>query len=214
MIAFAQPPRPKAAANSKPAWHAGFMALLPDIRNQIRFAFRHMQPDRREEAIQEALANALVAYIRLYDLGKTAVAYASPLANYAVRQVCDGRQVACPLNSYDVLSPYAQRKQGFAVSRLQRPDETEGTWKEILVEDRNCTPAELAASRLDFDAWLRRLPRHKRQVASTLAGGETTCGAARKFRVTPGRVSQLRRELAENWDAFNGEAEQALVAAC
>jgi hypothetical protein len=113
-----------------------------------------------------------------------------------------------------VLSPYAQRKQGFAVSRLQRPDETEGTWKEILVEDRNCTPAELAASRLDFDAWLRRLPRHKRRVASTLAAGETTCGAARKFRVTPGRVSQLRRELAENWDAFNGEPEQAAVAAC
>jgi hypothetical protein len=214
MIAFAKSSRQKLAANSKPAWHPGFMALLPEIRQHVRFAFRRMQPDRREEAIQEALANALVAYIRLYELGKTDVAYASPLADYAVRQVCDGRQVACPLNSYDVLSPYAQRKQGFAVSRLQRPDETEGTWKEILVEDPSCTPAELAASRLDFEAWLHRLPRHKRRVASTLAGGETTCGAARKFRVTPGRVSQLRRELAENWDEFHGEAEQAAVAAC
>ncbi|HEV7222856.1 MAG TPA: hypothetical protein VGN42_09155 [Pirellulales bacterium] len=214
MIAFAQPFHDKPAASSKPAWYAGFMALLPDIRRHVRFAFRRLAPDRREEAIQEALANALVAYIRLYDLGKTAVAYATPLADYAVLQVCDGRQVACPLNSYDVLSPYAQRKQGFAVSRLQRPDETEGTWKEILVEDPTCTPAELAASRLDFEAWLRRLPRHKRRVASTLAGGETTCGAARKFRITPGRVSQLRRELAENWDVFNGEPKQALVAAC
>jgi hypothetical protein len=214
MIAFAQPPQHKAAANSKPAWHAGFMALLPDIRRHVRFAFRRLAPDRREEAVQEALANALVAYIRLHELGKTAVAYASPLANYAVRQVCDGRQVGCPLNSYEVLSPYAQRKQGFTVSRLQRHDETENTWKEIMVEDPSCTPAELAASRLDFDAWLHRLPRHKRRVASTLAGGETTCGAARKFRVTPGRVSQLRRELAENWDVFNGEPEQAAVAAC
>jgi hypothetical protein len=130
------------------------MALLPDIRRHVRFAFRRLAPDRREEAIQEALANALVAYIRLYDLGKTAVAYASPLADYAVRQVCDGRQVACPLNSYDVLSPYAQRKQGFTVSRLQRPDETEGTWKEILVEDPTCTPAELAAIRRSARHWL------------------------------------------------------------
>jgi hypothetical protein len=190
------------------------MALLPDTRRHVRFAFRRLAPDRREEAIQEALANALVAYIRLFELGKTDVAYATPLADYAVRQVCDGRQVACPLNSYDVLSPYAQRKQGFAVSRLQRPDETEGTWKEILVEDRNCTPAELAASRLDFDAWLRRLPRHKRRVASTLAGGETTSGTAKKFKVTPGRVSQLRRELSESWDLFQGEAEQAAIEAC
>ena len=147
MIAFAQPFCEKPAANSKPAWHAGFMALLPEIRNQIRFAFRRMAPDRREEAMHEALANALVAYIRLHELGKTDVAYASPLADYAVRQVCGGRQVACPLNSYEVLSPYAQRKHGFTVNRLQRPDESEGTWKEILIEDPTCTPAELAANR-------------------------------------------------------------------
>ena len=214
MIAFAQLPRQKPAANSQPAWHTGFMAMLPDIRRHVRFAFRRLAPDRREEAIQEALANALVAYIRLYEHGKTAVAYASPLADYAVRQVFSGRQVACPLNSYEVLSPYAQHKHGFTVSRLQRPDETEGTWKEILVEDPTCTPAELAASRLDFDAWLRRLPRHKRRVASTLAGGETTSRTAKMFKVTPGRVSQLRRELAENWDEFHGEAEQADLVAC
>lgn len=214
MIALAQSFCDKSSVKSQPAWHAGFMALLPDIRRHILFAFRGLQADRREEAMQEALANALVAYIRLYELGKTAVAYASPLADYAVRQVCDGRQVACPLNSYEILSPYAQRKHGFTVNRLQRPDETEGTWKEILVEDQTCTPAELAASRLDFDAWLGRLPRHKRRIASTLAGGETTSGAAKKFRVTPGRVSQLRRELAENWDEFHGEEEQADLVAC
>jgi hypothetical protein len=214
MIAFAQTPRHNSAANSNSAWHPGFMALLPDIRRHVRFAFRRLQADRREEAIQEALANALVAYIRLYELGKAAVAYASPLADYAVRQVCSGRQVACPLNSYEILSPYAQRKHGFTVNRLQRPDETEGTWKEILVEDPTCTPAELAASRLDFDAWLRRLPRHKQRVASTLASGETTSETAKKFKVTPGRVSQLRRELAESWDQFHGEAEQAAVMAC
>ena len=214
MIAFAKPSQYEQSADAKPAWHAGFMALLPAIRRHVRFAFRRLEGERREEAVQEALVNALVAYVRLHELGKTELAYASSLARYAVRQVCGGRQVACPLNSNEVLSPYAQRKQGFTVSRLQRPDENESTWKEILVEDPTCTPAELAASRLDFGPWLRRLPRHKRRVASTLAAGETTCGAARKFKVTPGRISQLRRELAQNWDLFQGEAEQAAVAAC
>jgi hypothetical protein len=110
-----------------------------------------------------------------------------------------------------VLSPYAQRKQGFAVSRLDRPSEGNDAWKEILVEDPSCTPAELAASRIDFDAWVKTLPRHKRRMASTLAAGETTSDTAKKFKVTPGRVSQVRRELAESWDEFQGAAEQAIA---
>jgi hypothetical protein len=211
MIAVARPYPHKLTAQSKPAWHAGFLALLPEIYRHIRFAFRRLESERRDEATQEALANALVAYVRLHELGKTDVAYATPLANYAVRQVCSGRQVGCRLNMDDVLSPYAQRRQGFTVSRLQRPDEREGTWKEILVEDPTCTPAELAASRIDFGAWLNKLPRKKRRIASTLAASETTKEAAKKHKVTPGRVSQLRRELAASWDEFHGEPEQAAV---
>lgn len=212
MIAFAKSIRRKKSAEAKPAWHDGFMGLLPDIHRHVRFAFRRLRGEQREEAVQEALANALVAYVQLHKLGKTAVAYASPLAAYAVKQVCSGRQVACPLNSNDVLSRYAQRKQGFTVSRLQQPDGTEGTWKEILVEDPSCTPAELAASRIDFDAWLRRLSRQKRRIAMTLASGEPTSETARKFRVTPGRISQLRRELADDWNEFHGETSGAAVA--
>lgn len=213
MIAFARPYPRQPAAKSKPAWHAGFMALLPDIYRHIRFAFRRLESERRDEATQEALANALVAYVGLHELGKTDVAYATPLlANYAVRQVCSGRQVACPLNMYDALSPYAQRKLGITVSRLHRPDADEGTWKEILVEDPSCTPAELAASRIDFDAWLKKLPRRKRRIASTLAVGETTKETAKRLKLTPGRISQLRRELAASWDEFHSMPDRAAMA--
>jgi len=45
----------------------------------------------------------------------------------------------------------------------------------------------------------------KRQVARTLALGETTKRTARRFRVTAGRVSQLRRELQNSWESFQGE---------
>jgi len=195
-----------------PGWQAGFLALLPDIRRHVRFAFRRLASERREEAVQEALANALVAYRRLDASGKTELAYASPLARFAVRQVCSGRQVACPLNGHELLSPYAQRRQGFTVGRLHRHDAREGTWKELLVEDRRCTPAELAASRLDFEAWWRRLPRRKRLIAAALAAGSTTSETARSFQLTEGRISQLRRELAESWREFH--AEPAAVTAC
>lgn len=214
MIAFAKSIRRKKSAEAKPAWHDGFMGLLPDIHRHVRFAFRMLKGEQREEAVQEALANALVAYVQLHKLGKTEVAYASPLVAYAVKQVCGGRQVACPLNSYDIMSPYAQRKQGFTVSRLQRPDGTDGGWKEILVEDPSCSPADLAASRIDFTAWLRRLPRQKRRIALMLAMGETTRETARNFAITPGRISQLRREFAQNWQEFHGENVRANTTAC
>jgi hypothetical protein len=38
-----------------------------------------------------------------------------------------------------------------------------------------------------------------------LARGETTGRAAREFGLTPGRISQLRRELYQAWRAFQGD---------
>jgi hypothetical protein len=38
----------------------------------------------------------------------------------------------------------------------------------------------------------------------TLAGGESTSGAAKMFGVSTARVSQLRQWLTESWEAFHG----------
>jgi len=50
------------------------------------------------------------------------------------------------------------------------------------------------------------LPRYKRRIAETLASSETTKATARKFRVSPGRISQTRRELETAWQEFQGES--------
>jgi hypothetical protein len=81
-----------------------------------------------------------------------------------------------------------------------------GSWKEVVVEDGRATPAEVATARVDIGDWLHRLPRLKRGIAETLATGETTKQTASMFGVTPGRVSQVRRELAASWSEFQGEA--------
>lgn len=206
------PTEPASCAVPQVNWQRGFLALLPDIDSRVRYAFRQLSGERREEAVQEALANAMVAYRRLAELGKIELAYGSPLAQYAVRQVRSGRRVAGSLNVYETLSHYAQRKLGFAVARLHQADAAEDTWKEVLVADRRATPAELAASRLDFAAWWRRLPRRKRRIAAALAGGATTSETARAFKLTAGRISQLRRELERNWRQFHGEGAGTAVA--
>ena len=73
------------------------------------------------------------------------------------------------------------------------------------IPDRTCTPADLAASRIDFPAWLCTLSRRDRKVAQFLAFGNRTGDAARRFGVYESRISQLRKELAASWHRFVGD---------
>jgi hypothetical protein len=69
----------------------------------------------------------------------------------------------------------------------------------------HCGPAEVAATRIDFAAWLETLPSRDRKIAESLAIGNRTGEVAREFNLCEGRISRLRRELAESWRTFVGE---------
>ena len=185
-----------------PSWHQGFLNLLPAIQRHASIAFRDLNADACEEAVTEVIANAMVAYRRLVELGKADIAFASPLARFAVAQVRSGREVGGQLNCKDALSRYAAIKNGVTVERLDRYDQEEQAWQEIVVEDRHAGPADIAATRIDFGDWLQTLNGRQRKVAGLLATGESTKKTARTFRLTAGRVSQLRRELKDSWDLF------------
>ena len=133
------------------------------------------------------------------------LAFATPLARYAIQQIRVGRRVGTRLNIKDASSSYAQLAKGFAMDRLDSYDESEGQWSEVVVEDKTAGPAEIASTRIDFAAWLKSLHPKKRRIAQTLAAGETTKEVAGKFQISPGRVSQLRRELQRAWQVFQGE---------
>jgi hypothetical protein len=82
---------------------------------------------------------------------------------------------------------------------LDQFDSEAHAWEEILVEDRHAGPAETAITRIDFATWLQLLPRRLRKIATFLANGETTGTAAKKFRMSKGRISQIRKELFLAW---------------
>jgi hypothetical protein len=126
------------------------------------------------------------------------------LARYAILRFQAGRRVGSPLNSRDIGSGAC--RQRYQVVRKSSLD-----WQEILLEDRHAGPAEIAASRIDVGEWLDALPERTRRVAECLATGETTSAAARMFGLTPGRISQLRRELYQAWLSFQGELAPATV---
>lgn len=189
-----------------------FLNMLPLIRREARAAFRGVRSDLREELTQEVVASSYVAYSRLADRGKLNVAYATPLAQFAIRQVRSGRSVGTPLNAMDITSSYARLANSIIVERLDQRDEHEGHWKEALIEDRRAGPAEIAAARIDLEAWLRSLTNRRQRIALKLAMGETTGAVAKAFGVTAARISQLRLELSESWRRFQGEEGPGAVA--
>jgi len=192
----------------QPEWHAVFLRMAGRIRKAARIAFRHWNPDAREEAVQAVLCNACAAVARLAELGKLDLCYASVLSRFSIAQVKDGRMTGGHLNCLDISSRYCQRLKDLVVERLDRREKDEdNAWCEVLVEDRHAGPAETAMARIDVDAWFKSLPRRDRKVAEFLSLGNRTRDAAAKFRLSQGRVSQLRRELQQSWNDFTGGNE-------
>ena len=208
MIAVSQvssAPSVGVATPCKSTFHREFLSLLPTIRRHARICFRRLGAEAREEAIQAALAHAWVGFKRLAERDRLQAAFATPLTRYAVARVWAGRHVGARLNANDVTSIALRRRRWICIERLAEFHEEDASWREILVEDRRASPADVAATRIDFQAWLIGLPGHLRLMAETLATGEATAVAASRFGVTPGRVSQVRRELQRAWRRFQGD---------
>ena len=194
-----------------------FLAMLPAIERHAHRYFGGRPREQREELVARTVALAFAMFVRLVNRGKADVAYPSPLAIYACRQVLGGRSLGTRLNVRDVTSRHCRIRKGVRVERLDRFDREDGTWREVLVEDRKSTPADIAAARIDIPSFFATLTPREREIAEILANGESTSSAAEKFSVSRARISQLRRRLHEKWQQFQGEAapqSSVLFASC
>lgn len=199
MCAAALPPNPADSAS-----HGPFVALLPCVRNCVTFAFRLLPDDEREEAVQEAVANAFVAFARLAAKGRFDRVFPSALARFAVAQVRAGRRVGASMGSRDVLSPRARRTGRVIVERLDGRDTPERSWHELVADDHRTPVPDQVWFRIDYPDWLSRLPDRTRRIACALAHGSSGQQVAREFGLSEPRVSQLRRELNDSWQQFHG----------
>jgi len=195
----------KPCAKDSSDWRSSFVALLPEINERLRQAFRHHNAEAREEATADGTVLCLVAYLRLHELGRAEKVTASNLAWYAAKQVRSGRSAGCRLNSKEPLAAYAQRRRGICVEHLRANDPYERCWIDAMVQDRRSSVLDHVAARMDVADWLGTLCRRTRQIAADLAQGCTTSEAARKYGVSAGRISQLRQELKNSWREFQHE---------
>jgi hypothetical protein len=190
-------------------WQAAFVALLPEIEQRLRQTFRQLDAESRDDATEEGVIHALLSYLRLLERGRAGCASASSLAWYAAKQVKRGRPAVGRLSVHEPLSRYAQLGQGIHVVRLHSSLQTDDHWIDRIVEDKRASVADQVAVRLDVRAWLATLSRRLLRIAKDLAYGCSTSEVARKHGVTASRVSQLRRELYEEWQVFQGEIASA-----
>jgi hypothetical protein len=184
----------------------GFQAILPRVRTHAAIRFRHLADERREEAAAETVAAAYAFYQRLAEKNRLHEAHPSVLADLAARHAAQHRHLGTRQSSRDVLSPITQKRRGIRVRSLT-PAYRHG-WRELVLACRRVDPSEQAAFNLDFERWLAGFDRRLRRIITALAAGASTGEVARRFGITAGRVSQLRRRFERSWQIFQGQMLQ------
>ena len=187
---------------------ARFLTLLPRIETHARIYFRDVVcSETRAERIAETVAVSWRWFVRLAERGKDAAEFVSALASLAARSVRAGGRLCGGESAKDVMSPVAQRRHAFIVERL--PEKTRFTgkvWDEALQDNTRTPPDEQACFRIDFPEWLDRRTERDRQVIDAMMLGEHTKNLSRRFGVSSGRISQMRREYHEDWLHFQGDS--------
>ncbi len=191
--------------SSPAAWHEGFIKMLPRIERYARMAFRTLRADVRDDAICEVIANCLCAYHRLHERNQLHRAFASPLVRFAVAQYHAGRRVGTSQCSSDLYGMWMKNGGQFDIRSLGAPGEQSGGWMECLTDNRRTPVPDQVHFRIEFPRWLRTQTRRDRQIAKWLSLGYSTGEVARQFKLSPGRVSQIRQAFHDSWNQFTGE---------
>jgi hypothetical protein len=200
--------------------HAAFLSILPRIELHACVYFRGIRcPQRKDDAVQETVAMSWRWFVRLVEQGKDPLAFPVALASYAARAVKCGRRLCGQLKGKDVLSPLAQQRHGFAVEPLPhsvastheerysavRGQRQQDAFEERLRDNTQTPVPEQVSFRIDFPDWLTTLTPRERRLVGAMADSERTLDLSKRFDLSPARISQLRRELHNDWCRFLGE---------
>lgn len=187
--------------------YAAFVAAVPKILNVAGYRFRRVScPDTREDCVRETVALCWVWFVRLVQKGRNPDTFMTALATYGAKAVHSGRQACGQEKVRDVLSRRCQRRRGFTVASLHEladaDDPLEGVLADALADNTSTPVPDQVQFRCDFPAWSRRLPEVKRRLVEMLALGHRTKDLATTFRLSEGRISQLRKEFNADYAAF------------
>jgi hypothetical protein len=212
--------KPQGSPATLDSLQSRFLALMPRIECHARIYFRHVScPDLRADKIAETLALAWKWFVRLQERSKDAERFPMAFTFLVARAVKSGRRLCGRESAKEVLSSTAQQRHGFRVESLpisiRRPaSELYGTvrgqealdaYEERLQDNHITPPPDAAAFRIDFPQFVGALPERDRELAMFLSLGHSAKKAGHRFRLSPGRVTQLRYRWFRHWRTFHGE---------
>jgi hypothetical protein len=202
---------PTAAQPNEGCWHRLFAAsVLPRLLSHAAVCLRGVRcPHERAELRAEMCALGWLWFVRLVHRGQVPERFPTVLAAYAGRAAKSGRRLCGQLPAKDVLSPLAQRRHRFAVRSLPGGSSLDrDALGEALHDNSRSEVPDQVAFRCDFPAWHATLSGREQVLVNELLLGEPAGAAAAHLGVSPGRVSQQRRELGDDWRRFTGEADR------
>lgn len=197
MIATIQTPTQNSAITSSTVTSdtPTFEALLEcGMTIQFRRACRYMRPEQREEATQEMVCLAYANYASLMEKGREDI-FPSRLADFAICTYFDGRRF-CGQSSTDISAPRCQK--------LARASVTNNMMNDSVCK-RTFRPSTIACFNIDYEAWVDSLDARMREILFAILDGETTGELAKRFGVSFGRISQIRRILIDKWHEFTAD---------
>lgn len=195
---------PVVSAEAHNPLHVAFLSIMDKIETHACICFRDIKcPAKKADRIAEVIGLCWRWFRRLAERNKDATQFPSALADFAVRAVRSGRRVCGQLRPNDVLSEVAQQNRGFTVEKLPDYSTLNGTPIEEALQDntRSAVPDQVAF-RIDLPAWRRTHTQRNRRIMDDLMMGERTQDVARKYRMSAGRISQLRYQFKRDWQRF------------
>jgi len=216
----------KSTTQSSDHLHAAFLTLLPKLQMHAKIYFRDIHcADEKADKVAEAVALGWKWYCRLHERGKDVARFPAVFAFFLAKAVRCGRRLCGKEKAKDVLSPCAQWRHGFMVETLPSSTRTslDGLYAkphgqqmhdafEERLQDNTITPVpDQAAFRIDFPNWLRTLTKRERRIIRAMLRNEHTKDVSRQFAVSPGRISQLRREFERGWKRYTGDVDEQVA---
>jgi hypothetical protein len=186
---------------------AAFLAVLPTVLRHARIQFRFVRcAHERDDLLQEVLAYGLKWTRILWGRGKDVRGFPTALAAYAVLAVRNGRRLCGMCKARDAMNRAAHARLGVTCESLPQgePPPESALAAALADSTRSEIPAQVAF-RIDFPAWLQTRTRRDRAIIRDMLLEARTTDLAACHRVSPARVSQLRREYLAGWMAFVGE---------
>jgi hypothetical protein len=199
---------------------ATFLELLPRLDTHAPVVFRHIRcAHRQDDAIQEMRALAWKWLARLAQRGKDVRAFPAAFVTLLALAVNSGRRLVGMSKAIDVLNPLTQRRQAFRVKSLSGStrasheklygdpcgQHTRDLLDEILHDNLRTPVPDQVQFRIDFREWLATLTPRERRLIRAMIRSERTSDLSKAFELSPGRISQLRREFQKSWCKYLAE---------